>query len=156
MFNINISVKPENLTDEMLLNEVRNINFVCKLFKKELSKHIEPTIPESPSFSDKNISAMFFLDKGKYTEDRYIALRDECSRRGFTTIDHSQDWNIYLNTGYYNDYTPSDNDIEIADTYIKFILGNKWANFVEDDYFGEYPFHYYGKKISFSKLISLL
>ena len=153
MFNI---VDPSKLSDEMLLSEVRNINSICKLFNKELKTHLEPSIPENLVFMNQRKNKMFFVDKGKYTEDRYNALRDECGRRGFATADNSRDWNIYLNTGYYNDYESTEQDIQSAETYVKFVLANKWSNFVEDDYFGEYPFHYYGKEISFSKLISLL
>lgn len=154
MFKINVSVKPENLPDEMLVEEIKNIGSICQMFKKVLNSHLESDIPEFLTFRDKH--AMFFIDKGRYTEQRYIRLKDECYRRGIITTDISSKWNIYLNTSYYNDYTPSDKDKEMADVYTKFIIGNKWSNYAEDDYVGEPPFHFYGKPLTFAALIKLV
>ena len=140
MSYINVGIEPSQLTDEMLLDEHRRIKNVCALFKKAMASHIEPVIPDN----DNDI--MFFLDKGFYTEKRYIALHTECIKRGFNVLDYSDRWNIYLGTDYYGDYIPKHKK------NISKQLNNMWDNY---NYQGQYPFHYYGERITLVEALNL-
>lgn len=154
MTRVNVGIKPEQLIDEMLLAEHREIKRMCSYFIEVNRKHVQPIIPEQFTLGSGHMK--FFLDKGKYTEERYLELKDECERRGFTVTDFSQNWNVYLNTGYYNCYSPREEDIILIHDRINVRLCQMWSRFMNNDYFGKYPFHYYGKEISFVDALYLI
>lgn len=112
MTRINI-VPPEELTDQHLIAEYREIRLLCANLKRTLnSKHgfQEKKVPEQFTLNTNHV--YFFYNKGKYIHKRYLLLREEMIDRGFSPqksfpIDV---WPEEL----YNDWEPCDRDMDIV------------------------------------------
>jgi len=145
MTRINIGIPVENLTDEHLRAEHREIKRVCSRFKKRLDKN-----------NFENIPTQFTLNKGhelfctfipQHTLERYKKLHSECKKRNFSMTNFSNSWEVFEGTKYENvGYTPTLRDSQIIIERIKERIENTKLK----------SFHYYGKKISQKKAIKLL
>ena len=83
MTQINL-VDPEELTDQHLIAEYREIRLLCSNLQRTLkSKHgfQEKKVPEK--FTLNKGHCYFFYNKGGYIHNRYDQLRIEMRRRGF-------------------------------------------------------------------------
>ena len=112
MTRINCNIPVETLSDKHLIAEHREIKRICFRLKTRLQKNKFNDIP-SPFSVIKNgeivFKELFWLDKGKFTFDRYIKIHKECLRRGFNVTDFSQNWEIYKSKPeYFNDYIPTE------------------------------------------------
>ena len=105
MTRINVAIPPKNLTDQHLLAEHREIKRVCSLYASWIKK---PT-PVPNKFSLGKGHVKFFLNKGKYTHDRYCSIHIECLNRNFKVEDYSKNWEVYR-PEHYNDYVPTEED----------------------------------------------
>lgn len=112
MTRINL-VEPRELSNQHLMAEYREIFMVGSSLQRSL---------KSPNFNVNKISkeftlnkghVMFFYDKGKYLHNRYRLLRKELLRRGFK-IDVNRTFKVeQWKEELYNDWKPSDKDLEI-------------------------------------------
>ena len=91
--NANISIK--ELTDQHLLAEHREIKRVCNRYSKRLEKG-DKYVTQTHDFTLGKGHELFFIDKGKFTLDRYISIREECKLRGFNITDFESSWDVYL------------------------------------------------------------
>lgn len=142
MTRINSSVKVRLLTDEHLLAEHREIKRLPSVYKKRLDSN--------KGFNDVPLNftlgtghVLFFINKGKFTLDRYLKIREECIKRGFQVEDYSKNWSGYDKL---NDYTPTDTEHYLLVERITERLKNTKKPY----------WHYYGKQISKEQSINLI
>lgn len=155
MTRINVGIKPENLTDEHLLAEHREIKRIPSIFKKRIAKYKEDPqlifdkdkIPKTFTLNTGHV--LFFLNKPQYTFSRYKILHDECLQRGFEVQNYEENWNIYDNKKYYKYYKlykPTKKDIQLIKNRVE--LRTKTAKC-------KY-FHHYSCNITKSEAIEYL
>jgi hypothetical protein len=111
MTRINIGIPVRELTRAHLLAEHREIKRVCYRLAQRLTKNKFDDIPAS-FYEIKNgkiaFKELFWLDKGLYTYQRYLQIRDECSRRNYQIQSYADNWRIYAKKPeYWNDYVPT-------------------------------------------------
>ena len=106
MTRINIGIKPQQLTDQHLIAEAREIKRITSLYLK--TKNFND-IPDSFRLGTGHVR--FFLDKGKYTYNRYLELTKEMDKRGINYTDFSSNWSVYKKE-HWSDYSPSDAEIQ--------------------------------------------
>lgn len=139
MTRINIGIAVEDLTDEHLLAEHREIKRVCNRFKGRLEKKKFDDIPNQ--FSLGKGHELYFVTRPGSTLLRYNFLHAECLERNFKVEDYSDNWDIYAdNDGKFpfSIHQTSDDDRDIiANRIIERITESK----------KEY-FHYKGERIS--------
>ena len=147
MTRINSAIPVNNLTDEHLLAEHREIKRLPDCFIKALY-----------SGSIKRISTIFclgaghvtfFLDKNLFTLKRYQELHKECIERGFRVENYSINWNNIDKIAYpeyFKDYSPTPEERRLLiERITERIQGSS-----------KDCFHYYGKRITKCEAISLL
>ena len=104
MTRINSSIDPKRLTDEHLMAEHREIKRMVSTYLKRCSmKDGFSNLP--PSFTLGKGHVLFFVDKGKFTFNRYLSLYNECLDRGFNITDYSANWRDYKT--HFNNYKPT-------------------------------------------------
>lgn len=107
MTRVNAGIPVAALPDKILLAEHREI----KRLPNHLKKHGFPytkfkLVPAEFKLGKGHV--YFFLWKGLYTKERYIALHEECLRRGFAVQDYTDCWDIYNKyTLMFNEYEPT-------------------------------------------------
>ncbi len=114
MTRINANIEPRNLTDQHLLAEHREIKRMCDMYSKRSEASKFDDIPQEFTLNKGHMT--FFLDKGKFTHDRYKSLYSECLNRGFNVTNFSDSWTKYINDDqFYKGWesTEKDNDIII-------------------------------------------
>lgn len=142
MTRINSAIKVRLLTDEHLLAEHREIKRIYSVYKKRLDSN--KGFNDVPSkFTLGTGHVLFFVDKGKFTLDRYIDIRNECLIRGFNVEDYSKNWDGYEKL---NDYIPTDTEHQLLVERITERLINSKKPY----------WHYYGKQISKEESIKLI
>jgi len=129
-------VDPEELTDQHLMAEYREIRLLCANFQRTLrSKQgfVEKKVP--PQFTLNKGHVYFFYNKGKYIHDRYYALREELNKRNYDAkLDFPLDnWPEHL----YNDWTPNERDKKVIRERISLRISQRpnW-------------YRYYGKSLN--------
>ena len=142
MTRINSAIKVRLLTDEHLLAEHREIKRLPSVYKKRLESG-KGFNDISKEFTLGTGHVLFFANKGAFTLNRYINIRDECIRRGFDVEDYRNNWMIY---GVFNHYEPTEDEYNLLiDRICDRLLNTK------KDYW-----HYYGKRISKNDAIELI
>jgi len=126
MTRINI-VPPEELTDQHLLAEYREIFMVGSSLQRSLnSPQWEKTFEQRPlkyTLNDGHVK--FFYDKGEYLHKRYLLLIKEMKCRGMNP-DPSREFNTdQWPENLYNDWEPMVNDFKIIRERIKKRIGEK-------------------------------
>ena len=112
MTRINI-VPVEELTDQHLMAEYREIFMIGSALQKSLSSHKwdKKRIPKELTLGTGHV--MFFYDKGKYLYNRYEQIKEELTKRNFK-LDKTRLFKVtQFPTEYYNDWKPSDRDYAI-------------------------------------------
>ena len=113
MTRINNNINPNKLCDQMLIAEHREIVRVCSLLEQRISMMKTDELKYIPYYYQKPdgvyvFKTLFWLDKGKFTLERYRTIYNECKRRGINVTDYSSSWDIYKrHPRYFNDYTPT-------------------------------------------------
>lgn len=112
MTRINL-VDPEELMDQHLLAEYREIRLLCANLQRTLrSKHGFCPEKVPTKFTLNSGHVYFFYNKGKYIHKRYEALRRELQKRG---ISSELEFPLYKwPTHLYNDWNPSEKDKDIV------------------------------------------
>lgn len=85
MTRINASIPPQNLCDQMLIAEHREIKRIPNTIAR--GKAVVKDIPTHFKMGTGHVK--FFYDKLGYLANRYALLRSECLRRGFEVSDYS-------------------------------------------------------------------
>ncbi len=112
MTRINGYIPVESLTDEHLLAEHREIKRITSNFIKRVQMNKFDDIPSKFTLGTGHV--LFFIDKGRYTYNRYIQLFEECKARNFLVTNYADNWDVYKNyPAYFKDYVASDNDINV-------------------------------------------
>ena len=96
MTRINAHIPVDKLCDEHLRAEHREIKRICNRYTQRLAKNKFNDIPDS--FRLGTGHELFFVNKPAYTRDRYIALRNECTARGFKMTNFESCWAVYKQT----------------------------------------------------------
>lgn len=140
MTRINSAISVQNLTDEHLLAEHREIKRLPDNFLKALKSGALRRIPKEFCLGTGHVT--FFLDKQQFLMKRYYQIHTECLKRGFNVEDYSDNWlgleDWMQGRGCWNDYTPTETEKHLLRTRIcERITTSKKERF-----------HYYGKPIS--------
>lgn len=117
MTRINL-VDPQELTDQHLVAEYREIRLLCALLRRTLGSKkgfVESRVPEHFTLNQGHV--YFFFNKGKYIHKRYIHLKDEMVKRGMKP-QHPFPRDAWPDE-LYNDWTPSERDKDIVRQRIK-------------------------------------
>lgn len=132
MTRINAGIKVENLSDQHLLAEHREIKRIPRTnFKSNPSSKF--TLGEG--------HVLFFSNKHRYTFNRYKQIYAECIKRGFNVEYYGDNWNSLSGL----DYTPTSNDSNIVKERI-----------IERAKTSKQVIKYYGKNITVDEYINLL
>lgn len=143
MTRINSAIPVKNLTDEHLLAEHREIKRLPYQWCKSFHNGYLSFAPEKFTLGKGHV--LFFLDKQNFILKRYLALYDECIKRGFNIQNYSENWN-YVKSEYMKDYVPTE-------TERKLLVGRIIDRIVN----GKKPYyHYYGRKISKEEAVAIL
>ncbi len=135
---------PKMLCDQHLLSNHREIKRICNRLRKRIDsgKFNDFPVPFYEPKKDR-FKELFWLDKGKWTYMRYIALYEECLNRNFNITDYSDNWNIYLKKlEMYNDFKPEKKQYDLLEIRILNRVNNM-----------KIPIRYYGKEISFKSYL---
>ena len=140
MTRINSAISVENLTDEHLLAEHREIKRLPDYFLKALKSGALNRIPKEFCLGTGHVT--FFLDKQLFCLIRYNQIHNECSRRGFKVEYYAENWlkleNLMRKHNCWNDYTPTGEERKLLRSRIcERIEASTKPNF-----------HYYGKIMS--------
>lgn len=147
MTRINANLPPENLCDEHLLAEHREIKRIGNRFKVRLEKNKFDDIPKK--FTLGKGHELFFVDKPMFTYARYLSIWKECKYRDFNVTDFSESWQIYwdnleLKESIWKEYDHDDlNDELIIQRISERLNGMK-------------KIHYRGESITADKAIKIL
>lgn len=117
MTRINL-VPPEELMDQHLFAEFREIKMVPKALQRSLnSKSITQVLNNIPSeFTLNTGHVTFFYNKGKYLLERYEQIKKELDRRNVQYNKNSifdPDCIMVNSLYFYNDYTPTQEALSI-------------------------------------------
>ncbi len=145
MTRINAGIKVNHLTDEHLLAEHREIKRLPQNYLKAIQCGSIHRIP--PSFKLGTGHILFFIDKPRYTLNRYQKIHNECIKRGFDVMDFSNSWDAYpIPIPKKSEYTPSDVDRAIIiERITERLLQSPKASF-----------HYHNKTITAQEAVDIL
>ena len=106
MTRINVGVNPEDLMDQHLVAEYREIGRISTFFENKILKNKTFDIPEKFCLGTGHMS--FFLDKGKFIETRFGLLKEEMYKRGFAAkLEFRNTWKKYDREDMFKDYSPT-------------------------------------------------
>jgi len=144
MTRINANLNVKCLTDQHLLAEHREIKRMCPHYLKRKSLNKFNDIPEFFTLNTGHMN--FFLDKGKFTYERYMTIYEECRFRGLNASWYADNWKKAYSDGFhFNDWSARQIDNEKVKERIRERIIN-----------GKVVFRYYGKNISKGEAINLL
>jgi hypothetical protein len=119
MTRINVGIPPAKLTRQHLIAEHRELVRIPNAIKS--GRAVVKGIPEQFKLGSGHVK--FFYNKLKYLHKRYDALYKECIRRGYK-MTYFGDSFKELPQILYNDYIPTQKDIEIITERINSRGGN--------------------------------
>ncbi len=115
MTRVNL-VPPKLLSNQHLLAEHREIKRIPNFLKEHYMRirDLKHYIPEKFGLGMGHFK--FFLDKGHFTQTRYLEIYNECVRRDFKIQDYLGAWNVYwdLPIKWYKDFVPTEEEIKIS------------------------------------------
>ena len=143
MTRINSAIPVKNLTDEHLLAEHREIKRLPYQRRKSFNNGYLSFAPKKFTLGKGHV--LFFLGKQNFILKRYLALYNECIKRGFKVQNYSENWN-YVKSEYMNDYEPTEEERKLLVERItdRIVNGKK-----------QY-YHYYGRQVSKEEAIAIL
>lgn len=145
MTRINCAIPVEYLTDEHLLAEHREIaRLPWNVSEAIRSGSIKTKVP--PKFTLNSGHVLFFVNKNKFTLNRYKEIREECKKRGFNVSDCESNWNTNECIQYMGDYTPIQEDKDILIERIELRIKESPKKY----------WHYNSKRITKKEAIELL
>lgn len=130
MTRINI-IPPIELYDQHLLAEYRETRLLAKnMYRYFTANSTKTNIPKK--FTLNTGHCLFFKDKGLYIQQRYQLLRLELINRGYNPQYDEVDVSAWTNQkGFFNDWTPTEQDMNIIRERIKekFNLKPTWYKY---------------------------
>lgn len=112
MTRINL-VDPEELMDQHLMAEFREIKHVGPALKRSLNSVRGLSLSDIPeNFTLNTGHVKFFYDKGLYLKNRYEDIYTELYLRGFNIKKAAFDTSFF-SSDFYNDWIPSETDFAI-------------------------------------------
>jgi deoxyribonuclease (pyrimidine dimer) len=114
MTRINVSVPPQELSNQHLIAEHRELKRIPNTVRS--GKAIVRDIPEKFTLGKGHVK--FFYNKLLFLKNRYELLYQECINRGFKVTYYGNAWDG-LPANLMNDYTPSKEDDFIIRERIK-------------------------------------
>lgn len=114
MTRINVGIPPVELSREHLIAEHREIKRIPNCIKK--GRYSLQGIP--PKFKLGTGHVKFFYNKLKFLKRRYDSIYIECITRGYDVTSYHDCFND-LPDELYNDYIPTNHDIELIKNRIK-------------------------------------
>ena len=143
MTRINSAINVKYLTDEHLIAEHREIKRLSTQLLKSNKNGLLEKIPSKFCLGTGHV--LFFLNKFKFTHDRYLKLHEECINRGFNVNNYSNNW-LNIEKSFYETYKPTEEEKKLLLNRIsERIIGSK-----------KQYFHYRGEKINKEVAIELL
>ena len=120
MTRINI-VEPSELSDQHLVAEYREIFHVGSALQRTLaSPNRDKLLEDRPTeFTLNKGHTKFFFDKGKYLYKRYSIIVKEMKTRGMKPDPDRFFKKFQFPEGYFNDWEPTDKDLELIRERIK-------------------------------------
>lgn len=118
MTRINASIPVEELSYKHLLAEHHEIKRVCARLRKQIQMKKFDDIPAPfnifNKFGEIVFKELFWLDKGKFTLNRYFQIHNKCKKRGFNVTDFNNSWDIYKQKPeFFNNHIPTEEQIQI-------------------------------------------
>ena len=145
MTRINCAIPVEYLTDEHLLAEHREIaRLPWNVSEAIRSGSIKNKVPSKFTLNSGHV--LFFVNKNKFTLNRYKEIREECKKRGFNVSDCESNWNTNDCSQYMGDYTPTQEDKDILIERIELRIKESPKKY----------WHYNSKRITKEEAIELL
>ena len=144
MTRINSNIPIKKLTDEHLLAEHREIKRLPACLRKAIQCNSINNIPNKFNLGTGHVK--FFLNKQKFIYNRYKKIREELINRGFNIEDYSNNWEEFIDTKYFNDYEPTDEEYEL--------LKQRIIERIKSS--SKKSWHYYKKTITINEAIELL
>ena len=144
MTRINSAIPVENLSDEHLLAEHREIKRLPWCLENAIESGSIKNIPEKFTLGKGHV--LFFLNKMSFVFQRYIYVHSECKKRGFRVDDYTNNFLGRPTHECYNDYTPTSEERDLLIERITERIMNSPKK----------CFHYYGKAISKEEAVELL
>lgn len=115
MTRINAGIEPENLTDQHLMAEYRELPMVPAALRRSLrTKTVEQVLQSIPSeFTLNTGHVKFFYNKLTFLKDRYYRLKYELVKRGYNIdLERSHGCDGFPAV-FYNHYQPTVKGIKI-------------------------------------------
>lgn len=144
MTRINSAIPVENLTDEHLLVEQKELKRMPHYLQRYFEKDMMKRMPKKFVLGRDHV--IFFCDKMKFIFNRCLCIGAELKRRGLEVEEFASGFRYLQNTEYWNDYQPTDEE--------RAILIEKITSRIMESVKKE--FHYYGKPITKEEAIKLL
>ncbi|APC25525.1 endonuclease V N-glycosylase UV repair enzyme [Only Syngen Nebraska virus 5] len=120
MTRVNL-VPVQELADQHLMAEFRELKMIPKALARSLRTQTrEKVMKKIPSTFTLNTGhVLFFYDKGKYLQTRYDEIVDELvSRKYKINADAKLDPDDVMKDGWYGDYVPTEEALQIIRTRI--------------------------------------
>ena len=118
MTRINSGIPPKELVDKHLVAEYREIGRIGTLLENKIIKNLPFNIPEKFCLGSGHMS--FFLNKGKFIENRFEQIKLEMIKRGYQpNLSFRNSWAKCNRLDMYNDYQPTEDAIKQLKERIK-------------------------------------
>jgi hypothetical protein len=105
MTRINVGILPEELPNQLLIAEHREIKRIPNVVKS--GRFSLARQPKAFTLGTGHVS--FFYSRLLFLKNRYLSIRDECLRRGFNIQDYSSAWDE-VPQDLMGDYEPTHQD----------------------------------------------
>nr|AAD33354.1 pyrimidine dimer-specific glycosylase [Chlorella virus]AAD33377.1 pyrimidine dimer-specific glycosylase [Chlorella virus] len=115
MTRVNL-IPVQELADQHLMAEFRELKMIPKALARSLrTQSSEKILKKIPSkFTLNTGHVLFFYDKGKYLQKRYDEIVVELVARGYKiNVDAKLDPDNVMTDEWYNDYTPTEDALNI-------------------------------------------
>lgn len=144
MTRVNLGIPVKHLTDEHLLAEHREIKRLPDSYLAAIRSGSINRLPQKFCLGKGHV--LFFVDKPRYTLNRYLQIYRECIRRGFDVQSYAENWNCYPEHLFNKTVRSTSHSSELLTERIILRIKESPKKF----------FHYYGKQITKRKAINLL
>lgn len=140
---INCGIPVENLTDEHLMAEHREIKMLPYFVNKSELSGSNKKIPKRFTLNKGHI--LFFTNKVGFVINRYKNIHNECIKRNLFPVDYL-DKLLSVDKKYCGDYIPQDRDRQILEERISSRIITSTKPY----------FHYYSQRITKIEAIKIL
>jgi len=106
MTRINSGIDPEELCDQHLVAEYREIGRIGVLLQERIEKGVDVLKNKPKEFTLGTGHMLFYIDKGIYLKNRFFQLKKEMLKRGFSA---NLEWRNHFDNfpEFNNDWSPT-------------------------------------------------